>query len=96
MLAKLSSKNQVAIPKELLEQLEFADPREERYVDIIRRNGHLIATPVNVTIEERYTPEEIEKLRKYALQRHPGDKYFRSAEAATAYLKRLMRRRRSR
>jgi bifunctional DNA-binding transcriptional regulator/antitoxin component of YhaV-PrlF toxin-antitoxin module len=92
MLAKMTSKNQITIPKKALQALGLASEAEPRYFDVDTRNGHLILKPVIVSVEERIPDQQLAKFERWASTIHQGDLVFDSAREATAALKKRIRR----
>lgn len=89
MLAKISRKNQLTLPQKLVRQFGFSS-EEEKYVDIELNNNTLILKPVVVTVEEKIPEEQFKKFKNWALD-HRNDTSFNSAEQATTFLKRQMK-----
>lgn len=83
MLIKKSSKNQIAIPGELLKKAGLS--AGDQWFDINYFHGGFLLKPM--VIEEKLSPEEIEKLERWARKREKGDRAFRSDAKATAFLK---------
>ena len=88
ILVKRSRKNQVALPKAILERAGLGP--EDVYFHIGYQNGAITLRPVD--IEEKVPPEVITQLEAQALKREPGDKVFDSAEDLIRYLHRKRRR----
>lgn len=84
MLVKRSRKNQVAIPKALLERAGLGP--EDVYFSIIYKAGAIILRPVE--IEEKIPPEALARFRAKVLKGQPGDRTFSSMEALIKDLKR--------
>ena len=84
MLVKRSRKNQVALPKAVLE-LAGLGP-EDVYFSIVYKAGAIILRPVE--IEEKIPPEALERFRAKVLKGQPGDRTFSSMEALIKDLKR--------
>ena len=74
MLVKRSSKNQIAIPKAVLERAGLGP--EDTYFDVGCVHGRIILTPMQ--LEEKISPEAIRGFEARALKREPGDKIFGS------------------
>jgi hypothetical protein len=89
MLVKRSSKNQVAIPKAILERAGLG-PRDT-YFDVAYRHGAIVLQPVE--IEEKIAPEALARFEARALRRKPGDREYPSMEALITDLHRIRRQR---
>ena len=83
MLVKRSSKNQVAIPKAVLERAGLG--MEDNYFDVEYKRGAIILRPVE--IEEKIPREALERFKAKVLKGQPGDRSFSSAEALIRHLK---------
>lgn len=88
MLVKRSVKNQVAIPKALLERAGLGP--EDVYFDMEYEGGRIILKPMQV--EEKLPPEALARFKKRALKRGPGDRVYRSMEEAIEGLHKGLRR----
>lgn len=84
MLVKRSRKNQVAIPKALLERAGLGP--EDVYFSIAYKAGAIILRPVE--IEEKISPEALARFRAKVLKGQPGDRAFPSMAALIKDLKR--------
>ena len=84
MLVKRSRKNQVALPKAVLEQAGLGP--EDVYFSIAYKAGAIILRPVE--IEEKIPPEALARFRAKVLKGQPGDRTFSSMEALIKDLKR--------
>jgi bifunctional DNA-binding transcriptional regulator/antitoxin component of YhaV-PrlF toxin-antitoxin module len=89
MIAKISRKNQVTLPKKIVEKLGFF-PSEEKYVDFEVHGNTVLMKPVTVTVEEKLSNEQLERFRDWALD-HDRDIALDSAEEATEFLKKRMK-----
>ncbi len=89
MLAKISRKNQLTLPKKVVEKLGFSS-EEEKYVDVEVDGNRVIMKPVTLTVEEKFSEEQMEKFRVWALN-HEEDAAFDSAKKATDFLKKRMK-----
>lgn len=85
MLAKISAKNQLTLPKKVVEKLGFA-PHEEKYMDVELAGNKIVLKPVVVSIEERIPDEQWNKFRQWALKGEDGDVAFESLEKAQGFL----------
>jgi bifunctional DNA-binding transcriptional regulator/antitoxin component of YhaV-PrlF toxin-antitoxin module len=90
MLAKLSSKNQLTLPKKIVVQLGFAQG-DEKYVDIAISGNTVTMKPVVVTIEEKISETQLEAFHDWALHRETGDVAFSSAAQSAKFLKSRMK-----
>ena len=84
MLVKRSRKNQVALPKAVLERAGLGP--EDVYFSVVYKAGAIILRPVG--IEEKIPPEALERFRAKVLKGQPGDRTFSSMEALIKDLKR--------
>lgn len=84
MLVKRSSKNQIAIPKAVLQRAGLGP--KDVYFDVECKNGHIVLTPVE--IEEKVPAEAYEKLLKRASKVEKGDTLL-SQEEAEGFLGKL-------
>ena len=84
MLVKRSRKNQVALPKAVLERAGLGP--EDVYFSIAYKAGAIILRPVE--IEEKIPPEALARFRAKVLKGQPGDRTFSSMEALIKDLKR--------
>ena len=87
-LVKRSRKNQVALPKAILEQAGLGP--EDVYFRIGYQHGAIILRPVD--IEEKIPPEAIARFEAKALKRERGDRVFTSMEDLIRDLHRSRRR----
>lgn len=94
VLVKRSQKNQVVIPKSVLDQAGIA--REDRYlkVDYSRRLGAILLWPVS--IEEKIPPQTLERFEAKVVKGQRGDRRFQDMDEAITYLRSLPLTRRSR
>ena len=84
MLVKRSRKNQVALPKALLERAGLGP--EDVYFSVVYKAWAIILRPVE--IEEKIPPEALARFRAKVLTGQPGDRTFSSMEALIKDLKR--------
>lgn len=89
MLAKISRKNQLTLPKKVVERLGFS-PDEAKYVDVVIEGNTAIMKPVTVTIEEKIGEEQWKRFRERSLD-HTHDLAFEDEEEATHFLKKRLR-----
>ena len=82
MLIKKSVKNQIAIPKVILEEIGLGS--QDVYFDIGCKNGHIILKPMEV--EEKIPVETIRKFEKKYARRSKGDVVFNSWDDAIRFL----------
>ena len=90
MLVKRTRGNQVSIPKQVLKEAGVKD--EERYFDVIYRNGVICLKPV--TVEDKISDSAYEELLRWVRKPEPGRKSFRTGPEAIDYIKKLARKRR--
>jgi hypothetical protein len=76
MLVKRSRKNQVALPKSVLD-LAGLGP-EDVYFSVVYKAGAIILRPV--AIEEKIPPEALARFEAKALKRDPGDRVYGSMD----------------
>ncbi len=88
MIVKRSERNQVAIPKKLIQQAGL-DERDV-FFDIQYAGGYFILKPVE--FEEKIPREALERFKTKALKTAPGDQSFSSMENLIAALDRKKRR----
>lgn len=88
MLIKKSPKNQIAIPKSLLEKAGLS--REDLFFDIDYRYGMFVLQPL--TFEEKVPIEQIRRFEEWAKTSHQGDKSFPSMNEAILHLKKRIKR----
>ena len=74
MLVKRSSKNQIAIPKAVLERAGLAE--DDDYFDVEYERGRIVLIPMHV--EEKISAETMERFETKALRRNKGDKVYPS------------------
>ena len=84
MLVKRSRKNQVALPKAVLERAGLGP--EDVYFSVAYKAGAIILRPVE--IEEKIPPEALARFQAKVLKGQPGDRTFSSMEALIKDLKR--------
>ena len=91
MLVKRSRKNQIALPKALLERAGVGP--NDVYFSIAYKAGAIILKPVE--IEEKISPEALARFEANALKREPGDRVYGSMGDLINNLPRRRRRRKS-
>lgn len=86
MLVKRTSKNQLTLPKVLLEEAGLG--RGDDYFDAeYDPKEHAIRLkPVKVVIEEKISDEAVERFEAEALRVGAGDKLFKSRKEADKFL----------
>lgn len=84
MLIKRSSKNQIVLPKAVLERAELGP--EDLYFNIEYHAGRIILTPMQ--LDEKIPPETLKQFEKASLTREPGDRTYSSMQDALKDLKR--------
>ena len=89
MLVKRSSKNQIVIPKAVLERAGLKE--RDVYFDVQYKEGRIVLVPVEM--EEKISPEALEHFETQALKREPGDKTYGSMEEVLKGLRRGRKRR---
>lgn len=84
MLVKRSSKNQVAIPKAIIERAGLTP--DDAFFDVKYSDGKIVLTPV--TVEERIPPEALARFEARNRRRGTGDRAFRSVDEMLVHLHR--------
>ena len=84
LLVKRSRKNQVALPKAVLDQAGLGP--EDVYFKIGYAHGAIVLRPVEV--EEKIQPEALARFKAKVLKGRPGDRTFHSMEALIKDLRR--------
>ena len=84
MLVKRSSKNQISIPKAVLERAGLAD--DDVYFDVGYENGRIVLVPMHV--EEKIPKEVLEKFETKVLKQEPGDRTYSTMNDAIKGLRR--------
>ena len=88
MVTKMTSKNQVTIPKKILERLGLSSIKEdERYFEVDVRENLIVLKPVTLVIEERIPEEQWQKFEKWGVHVDKGDEVFDSSAQAAQFLK---------
>ena len=87
MLIKRSSKNQISIPKVVLEKAGLGE--DDVYFDIACENGHIILIPMHV--EEKISQESLARFELKTLQHESEDKIYGSMDDAVKGLNRKHR-----
>ncbi len=78
MLVKISSKNQIAIPKAILEHAGVGP--DDVYFDVRDENGRIVLVPMQV--EERISPESLKRFESKTTKTEAGDKTYPSMDEA--------------
>lgn len=89
MIVKRSSRNQVVIPRPLIDEAGLT--ARDVYFDVSYEAGEFRLRPVELV--DRLSPEELRKLDLLFDDPHNRGPRFRSWEQATSYLKRRVKRR---
>ena len=84
LLVKRSRKNQVALPKMVLDRAGLGP--EDVYFRVGYEHGAIVLRPVDV--EDKIPPEALARFKARALKGQPGDRVFRSMDALLSDLKR--------
>ena len=88
MVTKMTIKNQVTIPKKILEKAGLSGLKDqERYFDVNLRDNTIVLKPVTVLVEDRIPEEKWQKFEGYVSKIEKGDKVFDSAKNAADFLK---------
>ena len=76
MLVKRSRKNQISIPKAILDRAGLGP--EDLYFDVEYSNGQIALTPMQ--LEEKIPRETLARFEARTLKREPGDRTHRSMD----------------
>lgn len=88
MVTKMTIKNQITIPKKILERMGLLNLKdEERYFDVEAKESGIVLKPVTLTVEERIPEKQWQKFEDWASKLEKEDKVFDSPKKATAFLK---------
>ncbi len=87
LLVKKSSKNQIALPKAILERAGVGP--EDAYFTVDYVQGAITLRPVEV--HEKLSPEALARFEARVLKREPGDRVYGSMEALICNLHRHRR-----
>lgn len=88
MVTKMTVKNQITIPKKILERMGlFKLKDEERYFDIEVKDNLILLKPVTLIVEERIPEQQWRKFEEWATKPEDEDLTFDSARKATEFLK---------
>ena len=87
MLVKRSRKNQIAIPKVILERAGLG--ARDLYFDIQYSTGRIILTPME--LEEKIPIDSLMRFEKQVLKHEVGDKSYRSMEEVIHHLREKLR-----
>ena len=88
MIVKRSSRNQVAIPKKLIDAAGLG--RQDVFFDVRYRGGAFILKPMEFS--EKIPREALERFKAKTLKRGAGDRAFPSMDELIAALDRKKRR----
>ena len=88
MIVKRSGRNQVAIPRKLIERAGLSE--RDLFFDIEYAGGYFILKPVE--FEEKIPREALERFKAKTLTREPDDQAFSSMEELVRALDRKPRR----
>ena len=85
MVIKISSKNQITIPKEIAEAFTL---KQGDYLEIKIINHKIVMTPKEAIFEDKYPIEDLEAAEKWLSKDSPANEiHFPSSESAIKYLK---------
>jgi len=87
MLAKMTSKHQITIPKRVLQQAGL-DHETKLHFDVRVERNAILLKPVTVTIEEHIPPAHMAKCERWATTPAPGDARVETPAAAPPFLTR--------
>jgi bifunctional DNA-binding transcriptional regulator/antitoxin component of YhaV-PrlF toxin-antitoxin module len=88
MIIKRSTRNQVAIPKKLIQQAGLGE--QDVFFDIRYAGGYFVLKPLE--FEEKIPRETLERFKAKTLKAEPGDKTFASMDELIEGLGRKKRR----
>lgn len=88
MIVKRSGRNQVAIPKKLIQQAGLTE--RDVFFDMAYAGGFFVLKPLE--FEEKIPRETLERFKSKALKRESGDRSFSSMEELITALDRKQRR----
>mgnify|MGYP001603253095 FL=1 len=92
MVTKMTSKNQVTIPRKILERAGLSSLKEdEKYFEVDVKNNLILLKPVTLVIEERIPEEQWQKFEKWAVRVDKGDEVFDSSAQAAQFFKKRMK-----
>lgn len=89
-LIKRSKKNQVVLPKTILEQAGMGEGDAYLKVEYDQTLGAIVLRPV--AIEEKIPSEALERFERSVLKGQRGDRRFPSMDAALTHLRRTHKR----
>ncbi len=78
MLVKRSARNQVSIPKTVLERAGLGE--NDLYFDVQYEKGRIVLIPIQV--EEKIPKEDLERFEAETLKQEAGDKAYGSMKEA--------------
>ena len=87
MLVKRSTKNQISIPKAVLDRAGLDE--NDVYFDVEYESGRIVLIPMHV--EEKISKEALERFEAKSLIKESGDKVYGSMDAAVKGLNRKHR-----
>ena len=88
MLARVSSKNQITIPKPIVETLGLS---KGDILDVIIKEDRLVMIPREVSIEDKYPQEDLDAAEKVLSQRREGDLAFENADEMLTFLQKRVK-----
>ena len=91
-LIKRSPKNQVVIPKAILDQAGMTSEDTYLKIDFNKQLGVIILQPVS--IEEKIPTDALERFEAKVVKGQPGDRRFPTMDAALKHLRSLRKARR--
>lgn len=92
MLVKRTSKNQVTLPKALLEAAGIGRGDEYFNAEYDSKENVICLKPVKVIIEEKISEEAIKRFEQEAIRIEGGDKLFKSRKEADKFLEERFKR----
>ncbi|MBU4305457.1 MAG: AbrB/MazE/SpoVT family DNA-binding domain-containing protein [Candidatus Omnitrophica bacterium] len=89
MVVKVSSKNQVTIPKDIAEAFNL---KKGDVLEVERQGNKIIMIPKEVILEDKYLREDLEAAEKVLSKGLPKEEInFKSGSAMTCFLKKRIK-----
>ncbi|MBI4432200.1 MAG: hypothetical protein HY592_01800 [Candidatus Omnitrophica bacterium] len=86
MLVRRTSKNQLTLPKAILEKAGIGRQDDTFEAEYDKRRHAILLRPVRVVIEEKISDEAIDRFEKEALRIGPQEKILKSRQEADRFL----------
>ena len=92
MVTKMTVKNQITVPKKIIERMGLVDLKEEdRYFEIQIKDDCIVLKPVTLIVEERIPEEKWHKFETWATKIEKDDVVFGSSKKASQFLKKRIK-----